>query len=53
MLHARAQSGLSVVEVMVGLMVGTLITLSAWGSVMFYEANRRLATRRISPTPDA
>jgi type IV pilus assembly protein PilW len=43
MLHARAQSGLSVVEVMVGLMVGTLITLSAWGSVMFYEANRRAA----------
>jgi type IV pilus assembly protein PilW len=43
MLHAREQSGLSIVEVMVGLMVGTLITLSAWGSVMFYEANRRAA----------
>jgi type IV pilus assembly protein PilW len=43
MRQARAQSGLSIVEVMVGLMVGTLITLSAWGSVMFYEANRRAA----------
>jgi type IV pilus assembly protein PilW len=43
MLHTRSQSGLSVVEVMVGLMVGTLVTLSAWGSVMFYEANRRVA----------
>jgi type IV pilus assembly protein PilW len=40
-MRAQLQSGLSVVEVMVGLMVGTLITLSAWGSVMFYEANRR------------
>ena len=40
-LNARAQAGLSIVEVMVGLMVGILVTLSAWGSVMFYEANRR------------
>jgi type IV pilus assembly protein PilW len=40
-LKARAQAGLSIVEVMVGLMVGILVTLSAWGSVMFYEANRR------------
>jgi type IV pilus assembly protein PilW len=38
---ARAQAGFSIVEVMVGLMVGILVTLSAWGSVMFYEANRR------------
>jgi type IV pilus assembly protein PilW len=43
MLHAREQSGLSIVEVMVGLMVGTLITLAAWGSMIFYEANRRAA----------
>jgi type IV pilus assembly protein PilW len=40
-LNARAQAGLSIVEVMVGLMVGILVTLAAWGSVMFYEANRR------------
>jgi len=40
-LKARTQAGLSIVEVMVGLMVGILVTLSAWGSVMFYEANRR------------
>jgi type IV pilus assembly protein PilW len=40
-MNARAQAGLSIVEVMVGLMVGVLVTLSAWGSVMFYEANRR------------
>ena len=37
----RAQAGISIVEMMVGLMVGTLVTLSAWGTVMFYEANRR------------
>ncbi len=37
----RAQAGFSIVEVMVGLMVGILVTLAAWGSVMFYEANRR------------
>ena len=41
MLNVRAQAGLSIVEVMVGLMVGVLVALSAWGSVMFYEANRR------------
>src|SRR5262245_7202228 len=40
-LNARWQAGLSIVEVMVGLMVGILVTLSAWSSVMFYEANRR------------
>lgn len=40
-MNARRQAGLSIVEVMVGLMVGILVTLSAWGSVMFYEANRR------------
>jgi type IV pilus assembly protein PilW len=40
-LNARTQAGLSIVEVMVGLMVGILVTLAAWGSVMFYEANRR------------
>ena len=40
-MRARAQVGISIVEVMVGLMVGTLVTLSAWGTVMFYEANRR------------
>ena len=40
-MKARTQAGLSIVEVMVGLMVGILVTLSAWGSVMFYEANRR------------
>jgi type IV pilus assembly protein PilW len=40
-MNARTQAGLSIVEVMVGLMVGILVTLSAWGSVMFYEANRR------------
>jgi type IV pilus assembly protein PilW len=40
-LKTRTQAGLSIVEVMVGLMVGTLVTLAAWGSVMFYEANRR------------
>jgi len=41
MTTARRQSGLSIVEVMVGLMVGSLVTLAAWGSVMFYESNRR------------
>jgi Tfp pilus assembly protein PilW len=35
----RAQAGFSIVEVMVGLMVGILVTLAAWCSVMFYEAN--------------
>lgn len=40
-MNPRAQAGFSIVEVMVGLMVGILVTLAAWGSVMFYEANRR------------
>ena len=40
-MKARGQAGFSIVEVMVGLMVGTLVTLAAWGSVVFYEANRR------------
>lgn len=39
--NARRQAGISIIEMMVGLMVGTLVTLSAWGTVMFYEANRR------------
>ncbi len=39
--NARRQAGISIVEMMVGLMVGMLVTLSAWGTVMFYEANRR------------
>ena len=38
---ARKQAGIAIVEMMVGLMVGTLVTLAAWGTVMFYEANRR------------
>jgi type IV pilus assembly protein PilW len=37
----RSQTGLSIVEVMVGLVVSSLVTMAAWGSVMFYEANRR------------
>jgi type IV pilus assembly protein PilW len=40
-MKARRQAGISIIEMMVGLMVGTLVTLSAWGTVMFYEANRR------------
>lgn len=40
-MKSRTQAGISIVEMMVGLMVGTLVTLSAWGTVMFYEANRR------------
>jgi Tfp pilus assembly protein PilW len=34
--NARRQAGISIIEMMVGLMVGTLVTLSAWGTVMFY-----------------
>jgi type IV pilus assembly protein PilW len=37
----RTQTGLSIIEVMIGLVVSSLVTMAAWGSVMFYEANRR------------
>ena len=54
-MNAHAQAGFSIVEVMVGLMVGILVTLAAWGwpaerqSSIWLSFLRKIRSRLAAP----